>query len=186
MVNNDTDLMSSHQKPVGIAKSLNFVRWFKNFIYMPWHTRQCFNASVRVQISEAVQQAEQNHAGEIQVIIEGHLPLDIALRGDTRLRAKQLFAEYGVWDTAYNSGVLLYINLCERKVEIVADRGIAHFVKSEQWNTICKSITDALRQKQYSAGVIGGIQQIGQVLDQYYDKKIKDLGNELNNSAIFL
>lgn len=186
MVNNETDLMSSHHQLAKPDKQLNIARWLRNFFYLPWHTRRCFNAAVRAQISQAVAQAEQQHAGEIQVIIEGHLPLDIALRGDSRLRAKQLFAEYGVWDTAYNSGVLLYINLCERKVEIVADRGIAQYVESEHWNTICKQITNALTQKQYSAGVVGGIAQIGQVLDQYYANKIKDLGNELSNSAVFL
>jgi uncharacterized membrane protein YgcG len=186
MVTNDTDLMSSHQKIIESEKSLNIACWFRNFVYLPWYTRKCFNTEVRAQISNAVQQAEQDHAGEIQVIIEGHLPLDIALRGNTRLRAKQLFAEYGVWDTAYNSGVLLYINLCERTVEIVADRGIDHFVTNEHWNTICANIAVLLKQKHYSAGVISGIEQIGQLLDQYYDKKIKDLGNELNNQAIFL
>lgn len=186
MVTNDTDLMSSHHNRAAPEKPLNFARWFKHFMYMPWHTRKCFNAEVQAQISTAVAQAERDHAGEVQVIIEGHLPLNLALRANTRLRAQQLFAEYGVWDTAYNSGVLLYINLCERKVEIVADRGIAHFVPSEQWSSICKRITEALTQQQYADGVIVGIQHIGHVLDQYYDKKVKDLGNEIDNQAIFL
>lgn len=186
MVNNDNDLMSTHQSPAKAQQSINLGRWFKNFIYLPWHTRQCFTPKVRQQISDAVAQAEQNHAGEIQVIIEGHLPLELALRGNSRIRAEQLFAEYRVWDTAYNSGVLLYINLCERTVEIVADRGINQFVTPEQWITICNRITVQLGQKQYCVGVIEAIQQISAVLDQYYDKKIKDLGNELNNEAIFL
>ncbi|UUZ50200.1 hypothetical protein LP420_09650 [Massilia sp. B-10] len=42
-----------------------------------------------------------------------------------RQRAVGLFAEYGVWDTEDNCGVLIYVNLAERKVEIVADRQIA-------------------------------------------------------------
>lgn len=186
MVNNETDLISSHQKLTDDSKQLDFSRWFRNFIYLPWQTRRCFNAEVQQQISNTVARAEQNHAGEIQVIIEGHLPLDMALRTNTRTRAKQLFAEYGVWDTAYNSGVLLYINLCERKVEIVADRGINHFVTSENWDTICSNITAQLKQKHYCAGVISGIEQIGEVLNQFYANKIKDLGNELSNQAIFL
>lgn len=186
MVNNETDLISSHQKLTDDSKQLDFSRWFRNFIYLPWQTRRCFNADIQKQISNAVARAEQNHAGEIQVIIEGHLPLEVALRGNSRIRAEQLFAEYRVWDTAYNSGVLLYINLCERTVEIVADRGINQFVTPEQWITICSRITTQLGQKQYCVGVIEAIQQIGAVLDQYYDKKIKDLGNELNNAAIFL
>ncbi|RYY79690.1 MAG: hypothetical protein EOO69_05230 [Moraxellaceae bacterium] len=186
MVNNKIDLLTTSQTIDESATPLNLRRWFKNFMYMPWQTQQCFNADVQAQISTAVARAEQSHAGEIQVIIEGHLPLDIALRGSTAMRAQQLFAEYGVWDTAYNSGVLLYINLCERAVEIVADRGIDCFVDDAHWNTICANMTALLRQKQYATGVICGIEQVGQVLEQYYDQQIKDFGNELSNSAILL
>ena len=57
-------------------------------------------------------------------MIEGCLPSRSAYYQDTLCRARQLFAELGVWDTEYNSGVLLYLNLCEHKVEIVIDRGI--------------------------------------------------------------
>lgn len=186
MVDNQIDLLTTPQTINESARPLNLGRWLKNFMYMPWQTRQCFNAEVQTQISHAVAQAEQHHTGEIRVIIEGHLPLDIALRGSTRIRAKQLFAEYGVWDTAYNSGVLLYINLCERTVEIVVDRGIDCFVDDAHWNTICSNMTALLRQKQYAKGVIHGIEHVGQVLEQYYDQHIKDLGNELDNSAILL
>lgn len=186
MVDHQIDLLTTPQKIDEPARPLNLGRWFKNFMYMPWQTHQCFDADIQAKISHAVAQAEQHHAGEIRVIIEGHLPLHIALRGSTRIRAKQLFAEYGVWDTAYNSGVLLYINLCERTVEIVADRGINSFVDDAHWITICHNMTALLSQKQYAAGVIQGIEQVGQILEQYYDHQIKDLGNELDNSAILL
>ena len=185
-----TDLMATHPKltehAVEQQHSVSYGRWFKHFLYMPWRTRYCFNEDARNQISKAVQQAEQGHSGEIQVIIEGHLPLPIALRGSSQLRAKQLFSEYGVWDTAYNSGVLLYINLCERSVEIVADRGIHAFVSSEHWQTICSQITQHLAQQQYLEGVLVGIAKIGATLEQFYDNKLKDVGNELSDGAVFL
>ncbi|MCU7226337.1 TPM domain-containing protein, partial [Acinetobacter bohemicus] len=79
----------------------------------------------------------------------------------TLCRARQLFAELGVWDTEYNSGVLLYLNLCERKVEIVIDRGIRQATTQEIWNEICQSIIQNLAQQQYKHGVIEGVQQIG-------------------------
>ena len=37
----------------------------------------------------------------------------------------QVFGQLGVWDTAQNNGVLIYLLLADRVVEIVADRGIA-------------------------------------------------------------
>lgn len=188
MVEN-TDLMATHPKPaeqVIEQHAVNFSRWLRHFLYMPWRTRYCFNEDVRQQISQAVQQAEQGNSGEIQVIIEGHLPLPIAWRGSCSLRAKQLFAEYGVWDTAYNSGILLYINLCERSVNILADRGIHASVQSEHWQHICAQITQHLAREKYLEGVLVGIEQIGATLEQFYDQQLKDVGNELSDGAVFL
>ena len=101
-------------------------------------------------------------------------------------RARQLFAELGVWDTEYNSGVLLYLNLCEHKVEIVIDRGIKQATTQEVWDQICQHIVQLLKQKQCKQGVIEGVKEIGEVLDQYYDRKIDDLENELGNKPIIL
>ena len=42
-----------------------------------------------------------------------------------RLRAEQIFSALRVWDTAENSGVLVYLQVAEHRIEIVADRGIA-------------------------------------------------------------
>ena len=189
MVDN-TDLMATHPKPIEQAvdqrHQVNLHRWLRHFLYMPWRTQYCFNEAARLSISQAVQQAEQRHSGEIQVIIEGHLPLPIAWRGSSHLRAKQLFAEYGVWDTAYNSGVLLYINLCERSVDIVADRGIHTSVHAEHWQTICDQITQYLANQHYLEGVLVGIQHIGATLETFYDQQVNDVGNELGDSAVFL
>ncbi|MBY8906375.1 TPM domain-containing protein, partial [Acinetobacter baumannii] len=90
-------------------------RWFKHFCYLPASSKY-FSKQDKQAIAEAVQQAEHGHVGEIQVVIEGHIPCSQAYRQNTRLRAQQLFAELGVWDTELNSGVLLYLNLCERTV----------------------------------------------------------------------
>ncbi|MGQ7342966.1 TPM domain-containing protein, partial [Streptococcus suis] len=90
-------------------------------------------------IAQAVAAAEHGHIGEIQVVIEGHMPAREAYYLDTRGRAKQLFSELGVWDTELNSGILLYLNLCERKVEIVIDRGIQQATTQQVWDEVCKS-----------------------------------------------
>jgi uncharacterized membrane protein len=101
----------------------SFKRWLKHLLHMP-ASKRFFNQQDQHAIAQAVAAAEHGHIGEIQVVIEGHMPAREAYYLDTRGRAKQLFAELGVWDTELNSGILLYLNLCERKVEIVIDRGI--------------------------------------------------------------
>ena len=163
----------------------SFKRWLKHFFYMPAANR-FFNKQDQQAIAQAVTAAEHGHVGEIQVVIEGCLPSRLAYYQDTRTRARQLFAELGVWDTEYNSGVLLYLNLCERKVEIVIDRGIQKATDQTVWEDICQSIIQALKQQHYRDGVIQGVLAIGKVLDAYYDRKINDIENELKNSPILL
>ena len=41
-----------------------------------------------------------------------------------RARALEVFAHLRVWDTEHNNGVLIYVQLADRTVEIVADRGL--------------------------------------------------------------
>lgn len=163
----------------------SFKRWFKHFIYMP-ASKRYFNKTDQFAIAQAVKQAEEGHIGEIQVVIEGYIPCSQAYHQDTRLRAQQLFAELGVWDTEHNSGVLLYLNLCEQKVEIVIDRGIKQATEQVEWQNICDQITYDLKNKKYKEGVIVGVAQIGTILNQYYEQKYEDKANELTNSPIIL
>lgn len=163
----------------------SFKRWLKHLLHMP-ASKRFFNQQDQHAIAQAVVNAEHGHIGEIQVVIEGHMPAREAYYLDTRGRAKQLFAELGVWDTEFNSGILLYLNLCEHKVEIVIDRGIKQATTQQVWDQICQHIVQLLKQKQFKQGVIEGVKQIGQVLDQYYDRQIEDKDNELGNKPIIL
>lgn len=160
-------------------------RWFKHFFYMP-ASKRYFSKQDQTKIAQAVKEAEHGHVGEIQVVIEGYIPSSLAYRQNTRLRAQQLFAELGVWDTEYNSGVLLYLNLCEQKVEILIDRGIDQATEQSEWQLICDHMIQELKNKKYTEGVIQGVKEIGEILDQFYDNQIEDLKDELSNKPIIL
>ena len=163
----------------------SFKRWLKHLLYMP-ASKRFFNQQDQHAIAQAVAAAEHGHIGEIQVVIEGHMPAREAYYLDTRGRAKQLFAELGVWDTELNSGILLYLNLCERKVEIVIDRGIQHATTQQVWDEVCQSIIEKMVQQYYRQALIDGVTQIGSILDHFYANKIQDKADELSNSPIML
>ena len=160
-------------------------RWLKHFFFMP-AAKRYFSKQDRYEIAQAVKQAEQGHVGEIQVVIEGHIPSQHAYGQNTCIRARQLFAELGVWDTQYNSGVLLYLNLCECKVEIVIDRGLQQATEQQVWDDICQKIVSNLAQQYFRLAVINGVNEIGSVLNHFYDHSIEDQGNELPDSPILL
>ena len=155
-------------------------RWLKHFCYLP-ASKRYFDRQDQFAIAAAVKQAEQGHVGEIQVVIEGHIPSDQAYRQNVRSRAEQLFAELGVWDTEHNSGILVYLNLCEQAVEIVVDRGINQATTQQEWQKICDEMLLSLKQKQYRAAVVQGVLEIGQILEQFYAGSITDKQNELSD-----
>jgi uncharacterized membrane protein len=165
---------------------INLRRWLKHLL--------CFKSSRRLlrpeqcqHIAAAIAAAEQGHHGEIQVVIEGSLPSMVALDSSIRQRAEALFAEYRVWDTEYNSGILLYINLCAKTIELVADRGIDGAVGNERWQQICQNMLPFFQQQQYSQGLCLGIAQIGELLTDFYAKsKLEPQGNELSNQPKLL
>ena len=160
-------------------------RWMKHFFYMP-ESKRFFNRQDQTVIAQAVTEAEHGHVGEIQVVIEGHIPANQAYFQNVQARARQLFAELGVWDTEYNSGVLLYINLCERAVEIVIDRGINQATAQEDWTEICDLITTDLQQQKYREAVVQGLFNIGEILNQYYANYAEDKENEISNTPLIL
>lgn len=180
----DTTNIVTQPKTVHIADT-SFKRWFRHFLFMP-ATKRYFNQQDQHAIARAVEQAEHGHFGEIQVVIEGHIPCSQAYHQDVKMRARELFAELGVWDTEFNSGILLYLNLCERSVEIVIDRGIEKSISQTVWDNICLQLIKELQQKNYREAVVHAVLAIGQVLEQFYEKHHPDHGNELTNAPILL
>lgn len=167
------------------ATQPSFKRWLKHACSI-LQVRRYFSRQDQVAIAAAVHQAEQGHVGEIQVVIEGHIPSSLAYHLNTRQRAQQLFAELGVWDTEYNSGVLLYLNLCEKTVEIVVDRGVQGEVEQASWERICQHMLPTLQQRQYLNAVLHAIDDIAQVLQNNRQQGDDNDHNELSDQPIIL
>jgi len=79
-----------------------------------------------------------------------------------------VFSKLRVWDTEQNNGVLVYVELADRSVEIVADRGIAHKVTAAEWQHVCEVMRKHFRGGAYEAGAIAGIQAVGAKLEQHF------------------
>ena len=165
---------------------MNIKRLFRHLLSPPWLMRRVFSAAVMQRIEDAVKQSERRHRGELRVVVEAVLDPGPLLRGQSpRARAREVFAQLGVWDTAENSGVLLYINWADRDIEIVADRGISARVTQEQWEVICRGIEQAFRAGDFEAGVMEGIRQITALLVQHFPAA-GDNPDELGNRPVLL
>jgi uncharacterized membrane protein len=112
----------------------------------PWRLKKHFPASLLREIETAVRDSEKHHYGEIRFVIETALPLGALWKGMTaRQAAIAAFSTLRVWDTEHNSGVLIYVLLADRDLEIVADRGIAARVGQAEWDDIAKRMEQYFR-----------------------------------------
>lgn len=118
---------------------------------------RAFDPSTRTAVEEAIAASERCHRGEIRFAVESRLGIGALLAGETaRERALELFANLGVWDTEENSGILVYVLMAERRVEIVADRGYGS-VPEERWQAVCARMESAFRDGAYRRGALEGV-----------------------------
>lgn len=122
-------------------------------------------------LGEQVTASEQLHTGQIRIVTEGSLPWSYLRRGaNARERAIMLFSKYRVWDTAHNNGVLIYLLLPERAIEIVADRGLAHQVPYEEWDALVAQMSSHFQQGDYEAGLAHATQAVNACLVQHFPR----------------
>lgn len=127
--------------------------------------RQAFPRQALDDIQKTIAQGEDLHRAEVRVIIEPALPLGEILDGiHPRARARQLFSDYRLWDTEENSGVLIYLDLADHQVEIVADRGVGRLVQAAEWQSICDAMIRELQRGAYREGAIAALEQLNALL----------------------
>ena len=134
-----------------------------------WQVNRAFPRQSLIAIEQAIKASETAHVGEIRFAVEGALDGAPLFNGQSaRERAIDVFSQLRIWDTEHNNGLLIYLLLADRAVEIVADRGIHSKVGSPEWETICRRMEAAFKQADYKGGVISGIQAVTQHLMQYF------------------
>ncbi len=120
-------------------------------------------------IEAAVGRAESTHAGEIRFAIETSLaPVHVLNDLTPRARALEVFAHLRVWDTEHNNGVLIYVQLADRDVEIVADRGLDGRVSAAEWEGVCRLMERHFHAGSYQAGAIAGVDAVGTLLARHF------------------
>ena len=168
------------------ASKSSFARWWRQVLFIPVLHSKWLTPAAKARLTERVTLAEQGHRGEVFLIVENHLPIQEAYHSDCRDRAINLFSEYRVWDTEENTGVLIYVNVCEHKLEIVADRGISAHVSPTVWRAMCDKAVVGIANKKTEESLTELLDEVGQVLRQYYHLEQNPSGNELSDTVVFL
>jgi len=116
------------------------MRWIHHLFLDHFAARRAFPAATLKAIEQSISMQEKRHRGELRFVVEGGLPLGPLVVGrSARERAIEVFSRLRIWDTEDNAGVLVYLLLADRRVEIVADRGIHAKVGTAAWDAISAS-----------------------------------------------
>lgn len=165
---------------------MSFLRLLKHVSTPSWFARRVFTRADIEALAVAITASEQLHRGELRFIAEGSLSLGRLLRRmSARQRAIELFSVLRIWDTAENCGVLIYVQLVDQRVEIIADRGIAARVTTEQWSGLCRNMEHAFRGGAYRRGGLEAIDQATVLLSLHFPAR-GSRTNELDDKPILL
>lgn len=144
-------------------------RVLKHLFAPDWLVYRALSRPALRRIEAAIKRSERSHRGELRFAVEAGLDVLPLLKGVTpRSRALDVFSRLRVWDTDENSGVLIYLQLVDRNIEIVADRGISAKVDQREWDSICRRMEAAFRARRFEEGVLEGIQDITALLAKHF------------------
>ena len=165
---------------------MDLMRVLRHLFLPPWRVRLAFGARALHDVERAIRESEKTHAGEICFAVESALHLFPLLQGQSaRERALDVFSQLRVWDTEHNNGVLIYLLLADRDVEIIADRGVHRHVGADEWEHICRAMEAAFRAGRFDAGVIEGIDAVSRHLVRHYPRTANS-ANEVTDRPVIL
>jgi putative membrane protein len=85
-----------------------------------------------------------------------------------RLRAERAFFERGLYRTKKNTGVLFFLSLLERKVWVLADKGIYEKMDQETLNRFANEVSRAIKESRACDALTQAIREIGVLLSQHF------------------
>ena len=149
-------------------------------------TRRAIPPALVQQLADQVAASERLHSGEIRVYVEAALPLSYLWRdARPRERAIAMFGKLRVWDTEHNNGVLVYLLLAERAIEIVADRGLAARVPAQEWDRVVRGMGAAFAAGRYGEGLQQAVDAVTQLLVQHFPVRSGEANpNELPDKPV--
>lgn len=156
-------------------------------------TRRALPDDAAERLSQRTAASEARHTGEVRIVVEGGLPLSylwrvgpgLSVAGATRQRALSWFGRLRIWDTEHNNGVLIYLLLAERRVEVLADRGLTRHVGAAQWQAMVDRLEQRLRAQAFEDGLTEALGEVSALLVQHFPAGTDQTRpNQLSNTVV--
>jgi uncharacterized membrane protein len=161
------------------------VRALRHLVATQAGTRRRFRREVTEAIELAVAAAELRTSAEIRFAVETALDLAEIWSGKTpRARALEVFGELGVWDTELSNGVLIYVLMADRDVEIVADRGAGARIAAADWESACHLMEEHFRAGRFQEGAVAGVAAVAALLERHFPARAAQRDELPNQPAL--
>ena len=98
-------------------------------------------------------------------------------------RAIRYFMESGIANTRERTGILIFMSLLERRVELLSDKGISKKIPQNKWEAIIQHIITGIKARRFSDHIIEAISRCGNLLAEHFPARtddINELGDDLN------
>jgi len=139
-----------------------------------------FTEDEKLQIIEAVRNAEKRTSGEVRVFVESHCSYMDAID-----RAKEIFADLKMYETADRNAVLVYVALKDKQLAVFGDEGIHSKLGNEYWNTEVRKMISRFNKENYAEGLKEVVTDIGEALTQLFPYNNDTDKNELPDDIVF-
>jgi len=100
------------------------------------------------------------------------------------LRAEQAFYKHGLQHTKGRTGILILVSMLERRVHILADKGINDHVPAGTWDGLVNGIIAGIRTGHATDAICSAIAECGVLLAQVSPADSRDNPNELPDTVI--
>jgi uncharacterized membrane protein len=151
------------------ASPTGWRRWLRHLWLDVADSRRLLSPQACQRLEAAVRASEAQHLGELRLCVEASLPWAALRQGvGARQRAVELFGQLHVWDTAHNNGVLIYLLLADRRIEVLADRGLHALAPASAWSELAQALSQAMAQGQVEAGMQQALTRVSALLRAHH------------------
>lgn len=137
-------------------------------------------------VEQAIKAAELKSAGEIVVRIvmdsKQFQKEDVDADQAVHLRALDEFEKCGIVQTEGATGVMLFLSVAEKRVEVLADKAINEKVEHVVWEDIVATIVEGFKANAPGKGIAKGVDQAGILLSKHFPRADDDV-NELTDEV---
>lgn len=142
--------------------------------------KEYFTQAEKDAIVAAIQKAEQRTSGEIRIYVESNCALVNPVH-----RAKEIFYQLKMDQTASRNGVLLYLAMEDHQLAVFGDDGIHQKVGYAFWLKEVEMMLSEFKEKHFIEGICHIIEDIGEALLTHFPYDGTTDKNELPDEIVF-